>query len=229
MITGYGRITSGAMPRKILVLTSIALSVYSCVAEAQIIRSISYVGFEASFGVRTFDTKSNITAVNGIHAAQEGGQLGLVFGNQAWKTRIQVAGFYTPGFNTPHTQELFETAAAVNFYPTALSQLRHHGLFPYVMAGLGIARINFFGKYLEDQHWDYAYEPYIGRLTQLNPATGIGLEYRLWSDADIIHLFVEATASLPFISTASNKEFSDTTVKRYTSLNVGVNFGPKWK
>jgi hypothetical protein len=225
MITLYGRISSEALLRPTFIFALLVLCSYACLAQTT--RPLDFIGFEASFGTRTFEVKSSIAAIDNMPTLHEGGQLGIVFGKKMWKTRIQVAGFYYAGGNTPHNQDLFETATYFNIYPTAWVQKEQHGLFPYLMTGLCMTQIKFFGTYLADQPGHSAYEPYLGKSTQFGLASGIGLEYRLRSDVDIIHVFAEASLSQPVLSHVSSDVFSGTQIKQYALFNIGVSFGSK--
>lgn len=217
--------------RLMIIVSLTVLGIYSCQVQAQPLKPIKYVGFEAAFGVRSFQVNSNLPQINGMQAGHEGGSLGVVFGNDLLKAKVRVAGFYYSNANTPRTQELFETAALVNFYPlTCMSNMSNKKakLRPYITAGVSMDKIKFFGTYLADQKTTEAYEPLLGKLHQLNATAGIGLEYRLPCQLDFVHLFAEALYGAPVQSRASVQAFDGTSVKQFTSFSFGVSFGRHW-
>ena len=211
--------------RMILMAVLILTGIYSVTLQAQSIRPVKYLGLEASFGVRSFVVNSNIEKINQMHAAHEGGTIGVVFGNELMKARIAMAGVYYSNANTPRTQQLFESAALVNFYPMAfMKNNKKAKLHPYLVAGFSITNIKFFGTYVDNQNSRMAYEPYLGKVSQVNVQGGIGLEYRLMSRFDFVHLFAQASYGAPVQSKRSSA-FSQTTIKQCSYISVGVSFG----
>lgn len=209
-----------------ILIILIVLSAYSCVAQVQTLKSIKYLGLEGSFGSRSFSVRSNIKEINNMQTCQEGGSLGVAFGNELLKTRIKVAGYYYSNANTPRTQELFEVAASTNVYP--LQWLgRNSKLQPYITGGLSLDRIKFFGTYLDDRTFNRPYEPLLGKLYSVISNAGVGLEFQFPSAVDFIHLFAEATYGAPIHSSASVSEFSRTSIHHFTSFTFGLSFGRK--
>ena len=166
--------------RMVLVAMFILAGIYSCTVEAQSVRPIKYMGFQASFGVRSFVVNSNIEEINQMQAGHEGGTLGVVFGNEAVMARIGLAGIFYANANTPRTQHLFETSISTNLYPLAMGRnARQTGLHPYMTAGFSMDNVKFFGTYLDTKNTKTAYEPYLGKISQINVQGGVGLEYRI--------------------------------------------------
>jgi hypothetical protein len=216
----------GQMVRLVLIVLLNIIAVYSCTVHAQIIKMPKYLGFDVSFGMRTFQVASNVDKINGMQASHEGGSLGIAFGNEFMKNRITVAGVYYSDANTPYTQQLFEMSAATNVYPlTLVKSLRGVRLQPYLTSGLSMMNTKFFGTYIENQDTRGAYEPYLGKVSLLNVKGGLGLEYRLVDDMDFVHLFIEASYAAPGLNKTRNATFSQTTIKEFASISVGVNFG----
>ena len=210
-----------------LIVGLILLGIYSCSVSAQSERPIKYIGFQVSFGDRSFKLNSNIKKIDQMQAGHEGGSLGIVFGNEVLKTRLRVAGVFYSNANTPQTQRLFETSVLSNFYPIAIFKNQQNArLQPYLTAGFSLDKIKFFGTYLDNQPTSSGYEPYLGKISQIMAQGGIGLEYRLTNQVDFIHLFAEALFGAPIQSQASNA-FAATSIEQFTTINVGVSFGRK--
>jgi hypothetical protein len=221
------RIIERADNALIILILLIVMGAYSCAVKAQSFKPIKYFGFEASFGTRSFDVKSNISAINQMRAGHEGGSLGVVFGNDVLKARIRGAGFYYSNANTPHTQEVVEAGTSLNFYPLQLLNSKQTRLRPYLIAGGSLTKVRFYGKYLSDQISSKAYEPFLGKVSQIMATGGVGIEYQLASDFDFIHIFMEAVGGSPIQSNASSDAFSQTSIKRFTAISLGVSFGRK--
>ena len=211
--------------RIIMIALLTLLGIYSYSAQAQSTKSIKYIGFQVSFGERLFQVSSNLKKIDQMQAGHEGGSLGIVFGNNQLKTRVSFAGVFYSNSNTPHTQQLFETAVMTNLYPLAvLTKYENATLQPYLTAGFSMNKTNFFGTYLDNQNIKSGDEPYLGKVSQVMAQGGVGLEYRLISRVDFIHLFAEAMVGSPIQSNASDT-FSETALKQFTSINVGICFG----
>jgi hypothetical protein len=212
--------------RPIMIALVTALGVHSCTLRAQSHRAaIHYIGLEGSFGMRSFQVASNIGQINTMQAGHEGGNIGIVFGNKTLKYRIN-GGFYVSSGNTPQTQELYEAAGKLNYYPLA-SLVPKSKIQIYVTTGLSLDKLKFYGEYLSDQYSSNAYEPYIGSVNQISVTGGLGLEYRIPSPCDIIHIFVEAQAGKPVQVGSSNKTFSETTLRQFSQFSLGISFGRK--
>ena len=219
--------SGGYEVRVALILLLALLGIYSCTVQAQPLTPIKYVGLEASFGFRTFMVNSNIEKIDGMQAGQEGGSLGVVFGNDLLMTKLRAAGFFYSNANTPQVQQLFETAALVNFYPFELIRNNRAKVRPYITAGLSMDNVKFFGRYVDvsSVKKNNAYDPYLGKLTQWNIHGGLGVEYSFPSVCDFIHLFAEVTMGTPIQSFASTNAFESTSIGRFTSMSAGVSFG----
>jgi hypothetical protein len=212
--------------RTFMIVLIMVLGIHSCQLRAQSHHTaIQYLGLEGSFGMRSFQVASNIGQINNMLAGQEGGTIGIVFGNKTLKYRIH-GGFYVSGGNTPQTQELYEAAGKLNYYPLSFL-LPKSKIQLYVTAGLSLDKLKFYGEYLSDQYSNNTYEPYLGSLNQISVTGGLGLEYQVPSPCDIIHIFAEVLAGTPVQSGSSNKSFSGTTLSQFNQFSIGVSFGRK--
>ena len=202
------------------------LAIYSCSTQAQSFKEHTYIGLEASFGSRSFEVTSAIAKINHMKAIHGGGSLGFVFGNEALRSRVTVAGVYYSDGNTPYTQQLFEANALTNFYPLELTPtLNKARLQPYITTGLGMTNTRFYGSYLENQVVKSGYEQFLGKVSLINAKGGLGVEYQLINNIDFVHVFAEVQYGCPLIYNASNKTFSNTRFSNFTSVNLGVSFG----
>src|SRR5690349_21712906 len=126
---------NGKLIRLFIITLVTLIGIYSSTVNAQSARRMKYMGFEVSFGVRSFQVNSNIKKIDGMKAGHEGGSLALVFGNDVLMARIQAAGVFYSNANTPHVQQMFETSATTNVYPFALLKNSSAKLRPYIKAG----------------------------------------------------------------------------------------------
>ncbi len=213
----------------LVALTFLLTGIYSCTVQAQSIRPFKYMGFEASFGVRSFEIKSSIPQLNSMPVVQEGGSLGVLFGNDFLRAKVRVAGFYYSSASVPRTVDLFESEGFVNFYPLNYIRSGENALDVYLIAGISMDNIKFYGHYLtaegEKVNYSTSSEPYLGKISQLNATGGLGLEYKLPTQAGFIHLFGEAKYGSPFQSGTDSESFKNTSIRNFTSISVGVSFG----
>ena len=216
----------GHKVRVFLIVLLNIIGIYSCSTHAQSLRTLTYKGFDVSFGARSFEVNSNIKEINNMQAMHQGGSLGLTFGNELLRARLAVAGVYYSDDHTPRTQQLFETSITSNFYPRKLIRANSGArLQPYLATGFALTNARFYGTYLENQALSHGYEPLLGKISLLNVKCGLGLEYQVINDIDFVHVFVEALYGAPMLYGYSNKALSNTTIKKFTSLSFGISFG----
>jgi hypothetical protein len=211
--------------RVFMLMLFFTLGIYSCQVNAQTPFKIKHIGMEGSFGVRSFLVTSNINQIKNMRASHDGGSLGVVLGNRKVKYKL-TAGYYFSSGNTPQTQDLYELAQHMNYYPL-ISILPKSKIQLYITQGISLNKLKFYGNYLDDQPSRTLHEPHIGSLNQISLSGGLGLEYRVPSPCDIIHIFAEAQFGTPVQLNASNKAFSLTKLNQSTQFNIGVSFGRK--
>ncbi len=203
--------------------------IYSCTVQAQSLSPVKYMGFEVSFGVRSFAINSNIAAINKMAVVEEGASLGVIFGNDYLKAKVRAAGFYYSASKVPHTVDLFESEGLLNFYPMKYLLKRKLPLDVYLLGGIGMDNLKFYGNYLTEDPGKINYsttkEPYLGKLSQINASVGVGFEYQLPMANDFVHLFAEAKYGKPVRSASNNDSFEGTSVINFTSISAGVSFG----
>ena len=223
--TAYQQHYANQFFRTVIVAVTVLLSIYSSMAQVRTsLSNVKYKGFEASFGSRSFVVTSDLKKIDGMNAGHEGGSLGIVLGNDALVTRLKVGYFYSNS-NTPHTQEIFEGAVQMNIYPLGFLK-KQFRIRPYMTAGLGLDNVKFYGYYQDQGKASKgAYEPLVGKLSQLSVMGGAGLGYSLSRYNDFISVFAEVNTLLPLTANASTVALSQTSVSRFTSISVGFRFG----
>lgn len=188
-----------------------------------------YRGVDASFGIRSFVIKSDISQLNQLAVLQEGGQVGLILGSDIVRTKIGIAGFFYSSNSVAYTVDLFESDVAVNFYPLGLLK-EYKRVQPYLSGGIVYDKIKFFGHYLKEDKTPINYstskEPYLGSLNQLRTTFGAGVEVQLLNNGrDFIQIFTEAKYGMPLTVKASGDKFANTTASNQLSVSLGVRFG----
>jgi len=223
------RIKEKGIDAIIVLFIFLTAGIYSCAAQGQSFRPFKYMGFEGTFGARSFKINSSITQLNQMAVLGQGGTLGLVFGNDILRTKVRAAGFYYSSSSTPRTIDLFESEALLNFYPLEYFRRYENALDIYLIGGVGIDNIKFYGHYLSEDTQKVNYstndEPYLGKLSQINLTGGLGLEYQLTINDDFVHLFAEAKYGRALHSSADRVAFENTSIKDFSSINIGVSFG----
>jgi hypothetical protein len=198
-------------------------------SQAQLFHKVGYKGVDASFGFRTFTLNSNVPELSGLSVLEEGGQLGVVFGNNIFRTKLGLVGcFYSAG-NVSRTVDLFESDASFNFYPLALLKPNSF-LRPYFTGGIVYDNVKFFGHYFNQDkgaiNYSSSREPFLGRLHQLGAVIGAGSEFEvLNNDFDFVHIFSEVKYGRSVVQKASNKNLEGTSFSDQWIVSIGVRFG----
>ena len=186
-----------------------------------------YFGFEANFGMKSTKLTSDLPAIHNMGVMEEGGSLGLVFGNQVVKTRLQAAGFYYSNSSVKHTVNMVESALVLNVYPLKFINKSRQAINPYVSGGMDYSTMKFFGYYNNPDakvNFSSSSAPYIGKIASTRGTIGGGIEWRLPQMRDFVHLFAEARYAWA-ITRDADALFENTTVANSTSINIGVSFG----
>lgn len=185
-----------------------------------------YRGLTASFGVRSVDIVSNIARIDRTNPMATGGQVGIVFGGRAVRTRVGLLGYYASTGNTAGTTDLYESNIAVNFHPLARM---NSVISPYLTGGLSYDRYSFFGYYLNQEpgtiNLSHADTPFLGKIKQVNASAGIGVEFILKDDFDFIHLFSEMRYSHNLSASTQHSAFAETKLDQQMQVMLGISFG----
>lgn len=219
-------INSGYRVRLVLIAALILLGIYSSTVKAQGSRT-NYLGLVASFGNRSFTQNSSIKAIDNARYGHIGGSLGLVYGNEILKTRVNVFGYYCSDNNNPRTQDIYESSVTTNFYPLEFLRTNRALIHPYISAGFSRTAVKYYGTYLDGSHKATGDEPLLAKVLHYNLQAGIGLEMRLETNRDFVHFFVEGTMEKTLSRNTSQQAFNQTAPGKIASFNLGVAFGRK--
>lgn len=192
-----------------------------------------YLGGELSLAFPQSDLKSKISQLNGLRMSYIGTNLAGVMGNAIGKLKAQVGAYYSEP-SVPYTMSMLQGGVSASVYPLRLKNRTYHRFEPYVQTGISYQQTKYFGTYLlsdqSAQPTPYNYstteQPLLGKTgyTQLNMAAGV--EYQLETNNDVfIHLFAEVGYGTGINSTASNRNFTGTTVANPMWVSLGISFG----
>lgn len=226
----HSRLEYNSFKALFIVILFTILFIKATVSNAQISSPGFYKGLSASFGVRSFSIKSTIPELNNLQVLEEGGSVGIIFGNEVLQTRVNLGGLYYSAARVSRTINVFEIEGLANYYLLRSLRRKHNNQWdPYIVAGVSQDFIKFYGRYLKQQEGQQinnstAAEPLLGKISQTRATVGLGLAWRITNDVSFIQLFAEGRYGLPLIAT-SDHAFKNTTVGNSTSFNVGVNFG----
>lgn len=187
-----------------------------------------YLGIEGSLGY-TFNTlNSDIPKLNKLQLSYIGGTVGGVMANQRGKLKANV-GLYYSDASTPYTFDLLTGNLSANLYLLRIGHVKSHTLEPYVVGGVSLQRINFYGTYLNDgtQHnYSISEEELLGKKRTAQLSAGLGAEFQLESDyGDFIHLFAEMLYGIPAIDRSSREVFNHTHIINPVTISVGISLG----
>src|SRR5690606_38985369 len=116
-----------------------------------------------------------------LNVTQEGGSIGVVYGNEAVRTHVQLLGLYYSSSGVSRTVDQVTSGVNVNFYPLQLVTGRSLAFSPYILTGASYNNVRFLGHYLnnpdEPVNYSTTREPYLGSVKGINAKAGIGLEW----------------------------------------------------
>jgi len=219
----------------ILILTlCVAANLRSCVVYAQEFnkkRTITYMGFDLTFGTRSFTLNSDIAKIDGMKVLEEGGSLGVLFGNKFWQTKIR-QGFFYSAARVPYTTDLVETELNINVNPLQLIKARFRSFEPYMTAGVTRNAVKLYGSYVKnDRAGDTEVgnsldtQPYLGKIVAARGSVGAGLQYRVPYQHMFLRLFTEARYGYVLMHNTTSSWFKHTSVSNQVAVSAGVCFG----
>jgi hypothetical protein len=225
------RIQANTLKAIFLFVLFIVLIFKSFTAEAQMYQNGDrlYKGLVASFGTRSALVSSDIQELNQSSMLQAGGRVGVIFGNNAVRSKVGLLGYYSSAGNTPGTIDLYQSNIAVHFYPLALVMNRTPMVEPYITGGLDYDQYKFYGYYINREPGETNYSqseaPYLGKIKEVNAAMGAGIEVKLKDDYDFIHLFSEVRYGHNLSRKTNDDAFGRTEISRQMHVIVGITFG----
>lgn len=226
------RIHENSLKGIFFIILFIVLTLQSIIAGAQSYRTQNsdfYRGFVASFGTRSADISSSIAKIDQTTLMQAGGQIGLMFGNAVLRSKIGLLGYYSSVGTANGTTDLYESNAAVNFYPLSWLMKKSLTVEPYLAGGLHYDQYKFYGHYVNREPGETNYSqteaPYLGKIKQVNATVALGVEVRLVDDVNFIHLFSEVRYGGTLSDKATNETFANTQLTNQMQVVLGVTFG----
>jgi hypothetical protein len=193
-----------------------------------------YKGFEANYGIRVFKIQSNIPEISNLNVIAEGGNAGIMFGNDVMLTKIRPLGLYYSTDRIGQTVNLFEFEGLMNFHPFQINKYGNSApVSPYIISGFAQCFVKLFGHYTEDPskktNYSTSYEPYVGRINVTTAIIGAGIDWKVktptYAERSFLSLYAEVKYGLPMLSNANNQILSNTSTQKFLSINVGVCFG----
>lgn len=199
-------------------------------AQAQFLSNVPYKGLDVSFGTRLFTLQSDISELANLPVIQDGGQAGILLGNDVIRMKAGIAGFFYSANKVPRTVDLFQSDIALNVYPLMFSKDVYSRVHPYLAAGAVYDKIKFFGHYLSNDksviNYSTSKEPFLGSTNQLRAMAGVGVEWSVLSNGrDFIHIYTELKYSNTVTQRASIEVFNNTVSPAQWLVNLGVRFG----
>ncbi len=186
-----------------------------------------HIGVSVSFGSKATKISSNIAHIHQLNLLQEGGAVGLLWGNKALETKLAV-GFYYSASRVDHTIDLINLESSFNFYPLSALTGRKHKFEPYLTAGISANNYKFYGFYTASEavkpNFSVSEEPYLGSVATYYGSIGTGLEFNLLRQNDFVKIFTEVNYSNPLIQKAADP-FKNTHFSNQICVSLGVSVG----
>lgn len=213
-----------ATAASLLIIAALALSpAYAQVTNAE----RNHVGIAVAFGTKSAKIASNFSAINGMNLIEEGGSVGVLWGNKVMETKFS-AGFYYSSSRVPHTVDLVNLESSVNFYPLSAIAGRKHLIEPYFTAGLAANNYKFYGFYSGTtegpRNYSVSLEPYLGNVVNYYGSVGTGFEVNLVKQNNFVKLFSEINYNSALIQ-KSSALFANSRVSNQLSVSIGLSFG----
>jgi len=186
-----------------------------------------YFGGELSLATPRYKLQSNIAALDGLPVSYLGTNLGVVAGNSIGKLKMNV-GLYYSDSSVPYTLQMYQERITGSIYPMRMLKAKCRAFEPYVSVGITRQQTQFYGNYLgSDKSTNYSTteQPFLGAVgfSQINLDAGV--EYRINTPHNFIHVFGELGYGVLVSSNTSDHEFSKTRLSNSSSISLGVSFG----
>lgn len=186
-----------------------------------------HIGVAVSFGNKATKISSDLAHIHQLNLLQEGGSVGLLWGNKAMETKLAL-GFYYSASRVDHTIDLINVESSVNFYPLSALTGRKHKLEPYFTSGLSANNYKFYGFYTAAEpgkpNYSVSEEPYLGSVATYYGSVGTGLEFNLLRQNDFVKIFTEVNYSSPLIQKSSDP-FKNTHLSNQLCVSLGLSVG----
>jgi hypothetical protein len=226
------RIKEGVIKGILILSVLVAVSLRSLFAQGVLKqKNATYLGFDVTFGTRSFTLFSNIAEIDGMKVLEEGGAAGIIVGNKIVQAKLR-QGFFNSVCRVPYTTDMVETEMNVNVNPLQMIRVRFRTVEPYVSAGMERNAIKLHGYYVRNErvgqpsgNYSQAEQPYLGQVVALRANVGLGLQYRIPCETSFLRLFTEARCGYAITNSSTSSWFNNTRVSGQVSVNAGVCFG----
>lgn len=186
------------------------------------------LGFEASFGIKTFSLTSSIAEINGMQVAEEGGSFGVIIGARALRLKVR-QGYYYSSSSVMHTVDEARSAFVLNLYPIQMLLKSRSRLQPYVTGGIERNILKMYGTYGTESaritNYSVSEAPYLGRISSVIATVGAGMEYKVTNQKHFVNFFAEGRYGKPMQIESSNSMFANTKPTDQFIFNIGIGFG----
>lgn len=203
----------------------------SCSVTAQGLKQFAgeyQIGFEGSFGIKTFSLSSDIAAINGLNVTEEGGTIGVVMGARALRLKLRQGYFYSSSAVAQTVDEV-RSAFIANLYPLQLFRGNNTRFQPYFTAGVERNIFKMYGTYgsesIKPRNYSVSEAPFLGKISNMIASVGAGLEYRVTTPGHYINVFAEGRYGKSFRTISSGELFSGTGLSDQLVFSLGVGFG----
>lgn len=205
----------------------------SAYGQSEFPTTVSYRGLEGSFGRHTFTINSNIKELRRLSAVMDGGEIGLVYGNETIRGRLVLFGYYFSTGSMSGSMDLYNNSGSLNFYPLTLFTSEKPWVSPYFVGGIAYTQIKYYGYYLRSDkvvtpvNYSRASEPFLGKVNQMNGYIGGGFDFILKDHFDFVHLFAEAKYGFGLSEKTRQSDFIATSSSSQIVYSIGIRFGAK--
>jgi len=206
-----GRLRDNSIKGLMLFSLFIAMSIKSCVVNAQSSRELRdvqirsrvqawedsvrkstpskhpmYLGGEITMAFPQYQLRSHINQLDGLKVSYIGSTVGGVLANDIGKLKANGGLFYSEP-TVPYSMTMLQGAVSASVYVLRLKEVKFRTFEPYVLAGLAYQQTKYYGTYLftPEQTASYNFStteaPLMGRTGFTQMNVGGGVEYQLES------------------------------------------------
>lgn len=186
------------------------------------------VGFEGSFGIKTFTMSSDIAQIDGLVVVEDGGNIGVGIGAGAFRLKVR-QGYYYSSSSVAQTVDEVRSSVAANIYPMQLFGKSKSRFQPYVTGTVEHNILNMYGTYggetSQIRNYSVSQAPFLGRINTVVASVGAGIEYKVTSPGHFISFFAEGRCGKAIQTLNTSNMFSSTATSNQVAVNIGIAFG----
>jgi hypothetical protein len=216
---------------KIILIAVVMVATYIHSATAQSLKNFARennIGFEGSFGIKTFSLTSNIAEINGLTVIEEGGTIGVIAGVNALRLKIR-QGYYYSSSAVVQTVDEVRSAMIINLYPLHVFGKSRSRIQPYFTGGLERNILKMYGTYGSEtskpRNYSMSEAPYLGKISSAIASIGAGIEYKVSHPKHFVNFFAEGKYGMQLSTGSASEMFNNTTTSDQVVINIGIGFG----